>query len=199
MTRPTLSILIPTHREDRPLRRALNAIAPQLKHGDEVVVVGDTHSGDLPMVEHLVHEFGPQYRYMAVDAGHHCYGHCPLDAGIATAEGDYIHCSDDDDIHTEDALKNFRKFASAVPKPLPFLFRFKSYVGPIFWVRAGLFARNWIGGHCLLMPNVKGKLGKFTCEYNGDFDYVESAVNHYGGPQNAVWREELVAIARPNL
>jgi hypothetical protein len=82
-----------------------------------------------------------------------------------------------------------------VSEPVPFLYRFKSWLGPIFWVQPGLFARNWIGGHCLLAP--RAGVGKFTCEYNGDFDYVESTVNAYGGPTQAIWRDDIVALARP--
>lgn len=195
MKRPTLSLLVPTHREDRPLRRALGSIERQLKSGDEVIVVGDTHEGSLPGVEALVKSFGVQYRYLAIDAGHHCYGHCQLDAGIQSARGDYIHCSDDDDVWAEDALATFRRAAQSVPEPVPFLFRFQSYHGPLFWVRAGLFERNLIGGHCLLAP--REGAGRFTCAYNGDFDWVDTTVRNYGGPEQAVWREEIVAIARP--
>lgn len=196
MKRPTLSLLVPTHREDRPLRRCLESVQGQLKRGDEVIVVGDTHDGPLDGVEALTRDFGPQFKYLAVDAGHHCYGHCQLDAGIAVAKGDYIHCNDDDDVWTDDALDTFRRAASAVRAPLPFLFRFRSYLGPIFWVQPGLFARNWVGGHCLLAP--REKAGHFTCAYNGDFDWLETTVNAYGGYQNAVWREDIIAIARPS-
>jgi GT2 family glycosyltransferase len=193
--RATLSLLVPTHREDRPLRRALDSVDKQLKSGDEVIVIGDTHSGSLPGVESLVKSFGPKYRYLAIDAGHHCWGHCQLDAGIATATGDYIHCSDDDDVWTADALETFRRCAAAVREPVPFLFRFKSYHGPVFWVKAGLFQRDWIGGHCLLAPRTKA--GRFACAYNGDFDWLDSTVAQFGGPSAAVWREEIIAIARP--
>lgn len=196
MSKPTLSILIPT--AGRPeLRRALAAIRPQLKHGDEVIVIGDTADGPLPLTESIVADFGKPYRYVSFDGGGHDFGHSQLNYGMTLAKGDYIHVSDDDDIHTPNALATFRLMASAVPKPVPFLFRFRSHAGMIFWHQPGLFARNWIGGHCLLAPNVKGKLGVWTPQYNGDFDYVEGTVNHYGGPQHAVWRDEIVAVARP--
>jgi glycosyltransferase involved in cell wall biosynthesis len=194
---PTLSLLIPTHREDRPLRRALDSVRTQLRDGDEVLVVGDTHDGPMPAVEALVAEFGAPYRYLEHDAGAHDFGHSQLNYGISQAKGDYIHVNDDDDVWTPDALAAFREMASAVHEPMPFLFRFKSYVGLTFWVEPGTFARNWIGGHCLLMPNVPGKLGRFGPQYNGDYDYVESAVNHYGGPWNVAWVDRVVAIARP--
>lgn len=198
MSRPTLSLLIPTHREDRPLRRALESVEAQLKPGDEVIVIGDTFDGPLTSVEELVKDFGTPYRYVSYAADHHCWGHCQINLGISLAKGDYIHVSDDDDVWCPDALQTFRQMASAVPSPRPFLFRFKSYVGPIFWVKPGLFARDWIGGHCLLAPNVPGKVGRFACAYNGDFDWLESTVQHYGGPENAVWREEIVCVARPS-
>jgi glycosyltransferase involved in cell wall biosynthesis len=191
-----LSLLVPTHREDRPLRRCLDSVAAQLTDADELIVVGDTHDGPLPGVESLVRDYGPQFRYLAYDAGHHCYGHCNLNWAIPQAKGDYVHLNDDDDVWAPDALDSFRRNADAVREPVPFLFRFKSYVGMIFWAHPGLFARDWIGAHCLLAP--RERIGRFGCQYNGDFDYVEQTVGAYGGPNQAIWREEIVAIARPS-
>ena len=193
---PTFSLLVPTHREDRPLKRCLDSVRPQLGRHDEVIVVGDTHDGPLPAVEALVKSYGQRYKYVAYDAGHHCYGHCNLNYALPLAGGDYVHLNDDDDVWTPTALEAFRRNVQRVSSPVPFLFRFKSYVGPIFWVQPGLFARNWIGAHCLLAP--REGLGRFGCDYTGDFDYVESTVMAYGGPTQAVWREEIVAIARPS-
>lgn len=195
---PTLSLLVPTHREDRPLRRALDSVRGQLLASDEVLVIGDTHDGSLPAVEALVAEYGPLYRYVEHDTGFHDWGHSQLQYGMTLARGDYIHMSDDDDVWAPDALRVFREAAGSVEEPVPFLFRFQSYVGPVFWVQRGYFARDWIGGHCLLAPNIPDRLGAFTSAYNGDFDVVESTVNHYGGPQNAVWVDHVVAIARPS-
>ena len=195
MKTPTLSLIVPTHREDRPLRRCLDSVAEQLKRHDEVIVVGDTFDGPLPAVEALVQSYGPRYRYVAYDAGCHDFGHSQLNLGISMAQGDYIHCQDDDDVWSPDALQTFRKWGRIAGGPI--LFRFKSWLGPIFWIAPGLFARNWIGGHCLLAPNDSEKLGKWAPEYNGDFDFVEQTVNFYGGPHAVVWSPEIVAVARP--
>ena len=54
---PTFTFLIPTHREDRPLQRCLDSLAPQLLPGDEVYVIGDTCNGPLPKVRSLVESY----------------------------------------------------------------------------------------------------------------------------------------------
>lgn len=197
MSRPTLSLVVPTHREDRPLARCLNSVRGQLQRCDEVIVVGDVFDGPLPKVERLVKSLGRHFRYLAIDGGGHDWGHTQLNAGIAQARGDYIHVNDDDDVWAPDALKLFRACAEAVDEPTPFLFRFRHYNGCHYWARRGLLQRDTIGGHCLLAPNIPGRLGAFTSDYNGDFDWIEGTVSHYGGPEAAVWREEIVAVARP--
>lgn len=192
----TLSLLVPTHREDRPLARCLDSVAGQLLPGDEVIVVGDTHDGPLPGVERRVVGYGPQFTYLPHDAGHHCYGHCQLQAGLAIARGDYYHCNDDDDVWTPDALTLMRRAVQFWPGKA-MLFRFRSYFQTVYWDELGRFERNHVGGHCLLAPRVDGKIGRFSCDYNGDFDYVSSAVEACGGPREAVWLTDVVAIARP--
>lgn len=193
---PTLSILFPTVGRQE-LRRALAAVQPQLESGDEVIVIGDVTDGPLPVSESIVVEFGPPFRYVEHAGSVHTFGHEQLNYGLTLARGDYIHMSDDDDIHAPDALQTFREAAASVHEPVPFLFRFHSHIGITFWAQRGRFERNWIGGHCLLAPNIPAKLGRFTSAYNGDFDMVESTVNHYGGAHQAVWVDHVVAVARP--
>lgn len=158
--------------------------------------MGDTHDGPLPGVEARVREYGPQFQYLSLDAGHHCFGHHQLDYGISQAQGDYIHCNDDDDVWTPDAVALMRRGVS-VYSGFALLFRFHSYFGLDFWDMAGHFERNYIGGHCLVTPNMPDKVGSWTCDYTGDFDYVESTVEAFGGVQKAIWINEFVARARP--
>lgn len=198
MSEPTLSLIVPTHREDRPLRRCLDSVAGQLGPADEVIVVGDTFDAPLPGVESLVASYGPRYRYVAHDAGCHDYGHSQVNYGLTLATGDYIHLNDDDDVWTSDALAAFRTAIGwQWAEPRPFLFRFQSWVGPVFWAELGHFERNWIGGHCLLFPNDQARIGRFGAQYNGDFDFVEQTVNFYGGHQRAIWMDQVIAVARP--
>lgn len=163
--------------------------------GDEVIVVGDTRDGELPGVQSLVQEYGPGFRYLAHDAGHACWGHCPLNHAVQFAEGDYVHVNDDDDVWAPDALEAMRSAAAEHPGQ-PLLFRFKSYhSGLIFWHLKGQLVRNAVGGHCLVVPAERA--GRFACEYSGDFDWVMSSVMNCGGVQTAVWIDTIVCYARP--
>lgn len=191
----SISFIVPTHREDRPLKRCLDSIVPQLQPGDEVIVVGDITDGPLPGVEALCSAYR-QVRYLEHAGTEHTYGHEQLNYAIPHARGDYIHINDDDDVWSPQAAFMIRKAASVWPgKPL--LFRFRSYIGLTFWERPGYFERDHIGGHCLVAPNIKGKLGVWGPAYNGDFDWVESTLAFYGGPTSAIWLDDLIAIARP--
>lgn len=160
-------------------------------------MVLDVHDAPLPGVQALVTAYGSQYRTLSLDAGHHCWGHCQHNYAITQAHGDYIHLNDDDDVWAPDAAKNMRTCAKAYPGRV-LLFRFVSYVGRVtYWVKVGQMERNYIGGHCMVIPNVPEKIGKFTCEYSGDYDWIEQTVNAFGGPQQAIWISDVVAFARP--
>jgi glycosyltransferase involved in cell wall biosynthesis len=195
-TAPTFSFVVPTHREDRPLKRCLDSIAWQLGKEDEVIVVGDTCDGPLPMVEHLVSTYDVRFQYLPHDAGgYHDFGHSQLNYGIARARGEWIHCNDDDDVWLPGALDVMRAGALTAGGA-PLLFRFVSYVGGmIIWAQRGRLERNWIGGHCLVAPNDQDKLGKWAPDYTGDFDYIEQTVQKHSG--QAIWREEIICKARP--
>lgn len=194
----TLSLLVPTHSKDRPLARCLDSVAGQLLPGDEVIVIGDTHDGEMPEVEALVRGYGRQFLYLVCNAGLHDWGHSQLNMGLSIASGDYIHCNDDDDVWLPGALDAFREDVALTAEPTPHLYRFLSYLGITFWQERGLFVRDHIGGHCLLAPNVPGKVGRFGAAYNGDFDWLESTVTAFGGPERAIWRETLICRARPS-
>lgn len=173
----------------------MDSIAPQLGRYDEVLVVGDVRDGPLPTVEELVTSYGFNYRYVAHDAGHHCWGHCQVNWAAQFANGDYLHVNDDDDVWAPDAVDTMRLVITEYyGKPL--LFRFKSYHhGLIFWHTRGVLVRNQVGGHCLVAP--ANRAGAFTCEYSGDFDWVMSTIMNCGGVQTAVWIDKIVCVARP--
>jgi len=192
----SFSLLIPT--AGRPeLECALSSIVLQLAPEDEVIVIGDTLDDPLLHSQAIVESFGPQFRWIEHKDEEHTFGHRQLNAGIAAARGDYIHCQDDDDIWSDDALPSMRRAALQFPGR-PFLFRFISrHHGQPFWDRYGLLAQDHVGGHCLVTPNTTGKVGKWSDRYQGDFDFVLDTVTLQGGIDNVIWRDEIIAVARP--
>lgn len=196
-TEPTFTFSVPTHREDRPLKRCLDSLAPQLGPRDNVLVVGDTFDGDLPGVEALVREYGSQFRYIPYNAGRHTWGHDQINLAFDLATGDWLHVNDDDDIWLPDAVPTMRQFAIANPGR-PLLFQFMAMDDRILWDKAGHVERNYIGGHCLVQPNIKGKIGKMGPIYSGDYDMIRECLDLHGGDASAVWIDKIICRARPH-
>ncbi|HET7637308.1 MAG TPA: hypothetical protein VFK47_01085, partial [Ktedonobacteraceae bacterium] len=88
--------------------------------------------------------------------------------------------------------------AAAVAGDRPMLFRFLTYHGFIAWTNRTMFMQDQVGGHCIVCPNIPGKVGSWTDRYQGDWDFIEETVRLHGGPAQIIWREELIAVARPD-
>jgi glycosyltransferase involved in cell wall biosynthesis len=204
----SLSILIPTHSPDRPLKRCLRSIASQpLLPGDEVLVIGDTTDRELPEVAALVADFGPQYRYLphpgtehvVIDGvDYHSHGHEQLTHGLTVAAGDLIVYQDDDDCFTEGAFGSIRAAAEEYPGR-PLMFRFVTRFRTLVWGAAPVLAQDHVGGHCFVVPNRKAYLAPWTPRYQGDWDHIRGTLDKWpGGDSAVVWREEVISLARPN-
>lgn len=209
----TLSIIIPTPGGGRPLKRCLRSIASQpLLPGDEVLVVGDCTAGELPEVEALVADFGPPYRYIAaVGATHtvvdgvdyHSFGHDQINVGMTVAAGDYLVFQDDDDVFTAGAFGAIRHAAEEClarhGEFRPLMFRFVTRFRTLVWAVEGVVAQDHLGGHCFVVPNRKAYLAPWTPRYQGDFDHIRGTLDKWpGGEAAVVWREEVIAYARPS-
>lgn len=169
---------------------------PQLSDEDEVLVVGDTTDGPLEETEKLVASFGPHARYLACPPTEHSWGHREINFGIANAKGQWLGFNDDDDVWTPGAIGVMRQAVSVSDRPI--LFRFLTYHGFVVWTSRLAFMQDQIGGHCIVCPNVPGKVGTWTDRYQGDWDFIEETVNRYGGPSQIIWREEVIALGRPS-
>lgn len=187
---PSLSIIIPT--AGRPtLARALASVRGQLLPGDEVIVAYDTHAHDPARIRARA-----PIRTVAHDAGHHCFGHCQINAALKDARGDYIMVNDDDDAYTPGALDAVRAVLATLSAPMPLLFRFRAHNGVLYWVQSGWVSEGAVGGHCLIAPNIPGRLGQWGERYEGDFDAIADTVRHY----DAIgWHTAVIAYARPPL
>lgn len=198
-TLPTIAAIIPTPGQGRPLKRCLTSIAPQLAAGDEVWVIGDTYDAPdgLPEVARLVADYGPQFQYVPFNGGQHSYGHFEINHGIALATADYLTFNDDDDVYVPDAFETIRAVAGALVEPRPLMFKFFPQFRLVLWQEPEI-KQDWIGGHNIVAPNIKDRLGAWTDRYQGDYDFIRSTVDLWPNKDaDVVWRPELIAVARP--
>lgn len=192
---PTFTVIIPTREPHRPLERTLLSITHQeLVPGDQVIIVGDIYDGPLAQTEALVTAM--HYEYLAHDAGQHYWGNPQRNYALPYARGDYLLWIDDDDIFTKHAFAIIRDVVRGLPRPCPVLFRFRAADGRILW-QDHTVRLSWIGGHEFVTPNLPDKLGYWGNRYAGDFDFIRSTLDLWGGDQVVVWREEMIAISRP--
>jgi glycosyltransferase involved in cell wall biosynthesis len=190
-----ISCIIPT--AGRPsIEHCLASIVPQLGPQDEVLVIGDVTDGPLLRTEAIVKSFGPQAVYLPAPKTGHSWGHREINFGMSKATGDWFTFNDDDDIWTPGCIESIRDAASKADNR-PILFRFLTYHGFLAWTNRNLFVQDQVGGHCIVCPNIPSKLGKWGDHYQGDWTFIEETVNLHGGPVQIIWREEVIAIARP--
>ncbi len=192
----SITIIIPTCGR-RSIDRAVLSYLPQMHPGDELLVMGDTIEGDLIETEAILTKYWPLVRYIPVKHERHSFGHSEINDGLDLAKNSWIVGCDDDDVATPDALASIRAVVSQLDEPVPLLFRFRSYVGHIFWDTPGTVRECHIGGHCLVTPNLPGKVGRYTERYNGDYDYIVDTLSRWP-PDSALWVDKLIAIARPS-
>lgn len=158
-------------------------------------MVGDTHTNDLHDVRQWV-ELQPHWRWLELDAGRHAWGHPQINYGMQEAVGDYLVFQDDDDVFAPDALINIRRATKHLDPPRPLIFKFKiGRAGGLVLPQGQEIAESRIGGHCLVVPNVKEKLGAWTDRYAGDWDFIESTLQLWM-PLGPIFRPEVITFAR---
>ncbi len=169
---PTLSIIIAT--SGRPtLIRTLQSLAPQLEHGDELLVI---RRDDAPK------------------------GNTTRDEAMPRAAGSHLWWADDDDVATDDALAIIRREVGRDPGAVH-VFRmegdvYHDGVRRVLWEDPAIRFGN-VGGSMVVVPNIPGCLG--TWEHppvdGGDFHFLSGTLALLGrGP---VWHPEIVALIRP--
>lgn len=197
MTRPLLSIILPSI--GRPgLKRALKSIdLDAWSRYLEVLVVEDTLSGRQPHVEETADRFGAHY--LAHAGEDHCWGHPQRNAGMRAATGEWLAWMADDDIYTQGAFEAIhrnieRQEASGDPCPLLFRVKMNQYGGRFVWGAPGHIQIGNIDAECIVTPNDPARLGTWAMAYTGDFDFIRDTVAAYG---RCRWVEDVIAIARP--
>lgn len=197
----TITVIIPTAGRET-IARTIQSLHHQWEPGDELLIAYDTHDarptlGWFRMVRGAV-PCGVTLTVHEHDAGHHCWGHCPLSSAQQIASGDWLTFNDDDDIYTPTALAAIRQATSEIAEPMPLLFRFLTHYGLVAWADQTL-AQGTVGGHCLVVPNIPERLGVWTCRYEGDYDAIIDTLTRWrkAGVPNLGWCQQVIAIARP--
>lgn len=159
-----------------------------------MLIIGDTFDAPLAWLAAEIEGMGPPYRFLPHDAGHHCWGHCQINYGITQALGDYLVFNDDDDVFTPEALHIIRARIQEQPSPRPLMFKFfAARLGRTLPERYEV-VESAIGGHCLVTPNIPGRLGQWGERYGGDFDWIVSTLEHW--PEGPTWYDDVIASAR---
>lgn len=182
-----LSIIVPTH-DGEGLDTLFASVEDQLIPGDEVLVVIDVFEYGAIVLP----ELGSR-RVFEYDAGHHCWGHCQINYGMAQARGDYLIFIDDDDCFPDGALDAIRRAIAEQASPRPLMFKFWSRRHGRTLPPGHYVQESAIGGHAIVVPNIPDKLGRWGERYAGDFDFIQSTLALW--PDGPAWYDDVIACA----
>jgi glycosyltransferase involved in cell wall biosynthesis len=195
---PTISVVIAT--KGRPtLRSTIESIKAQpLVKGDEVLIAID---GPFPQAIELAREAGPPFRWIQAEKNIGYWGHGirnwvfdhQASGENARLRGDLVAAMDDDNIFTPWAFDSVR--AAAVKNPgKPLLFRVVTIPGIIIWDSPVVSVNN-VDTASLVCPNILEKIGRFRMSFGGDYHFVSSTIENFGG--SVSFQEEIICICRP--
>lgn len=182
----TLSIVIPSLGRDS-LERTLASCV----EADEIILVGDRARGPVnirfPLHKNVKYEEGN----FGVTGGHAGRAH-----GIQFATGTHLAFFDDDDVYTEGAIDLMREAAC----DRPVIFRMDDYFHGIIWREPSIRFGN-VSTQMYVVPNEPENLGSWAPhapglpQPGGDYTFIKETCEKMGAP---VWREEVIAILRPD-
>lgn len=173
---PTFSIIVPTCGRST-LARALASLSSQpLGLQDEVLVIGPAAAAA------VTHAHG--YTFIECQPGLN-WGNSERQIGIQRARGTHLAFLDDDDAYLPGALATMRRTAAQHPS-CPILFKtYNARRKRTIW-RSRILSPGNQGIPQFVTPNRADRLGAWTDQRAGDYDFIVSTVARY--PANAlVW------------
>lgn len=188
----TLSILVPTMGRVE-LARLFHSISPQLGSDDEVVVVADER-GNIDYVKWLCNLCGPWFKFFSQPTGKPV-GQPLRNYGIEQITKQHLVFIGDDDVFTDYAFSKIKTALAENPGKVH-MFKWNSWQAGLLWREQKIKEGN-IGDHPIVAPNDQSKLGRFGMRYAGDYDFVRATVDNFGGEENIIWRNEMIAVCRP--
>jgi hypothetical protein len=170
----------------------LEGLYPQLRDGDEVRVIGD---GPQPEAQKSMSEahavmrsiFRPAELYSEIPAIRN-YGNPQRNLALKETQADLIMFVDDDDEVEPGAIDAVRRAAMESPGR-PLMFRMY-HLDRVIWGDPAVRNGN-VSGQMFVVPNVKGKLGRWSGKYSADFDFITSTLALHP-PDTLVWRPEII-------
>ena len=193
---PWLSILIPTIGR-QSLECALASIRSQeFDHTKvEILVIGDTANGtwsdwleELRQSD-LCRRYGAWY--YEHDGDDHSFGAAQLNAGMQLAMGDWMAFLGDDDEYLPGAIQAIEHATAEGARPMIFKSEMKG--GFVLW-RDRALMRGGVSGQNIVTPRQHGKIGHWSTDvYEGDYEFIRSTVDLWGGDDAIEWREEILS------
>ena len=181
-----LTVITPTLGRET-LRDTLASIAPQLRIGDEHLVIGD---GPQPDAAAMCAEFVVSYHDGPVSRS---YGTAQRDHGIGIARGDWLLFCDDDDLFAPDALATVRRVVADNPAT-PHVFRMRRQrYGDVLWADRDVREGN-VGTPMIVTPRYDDLplWADGQMSYTADHRFIKRVTDAHG----IAWREEVICIVR---
>ncbi len=147
---PTFTVVLPTCGR-ATLGRTLDALAPQLQYGDELLVL------------HRMAPWGNKARNEVIEG---------------RAAGSHLWFMDDDDMPTPDALEDIRAGVSENPDRVH-LFRMQYRDGKTIWREPVVRVGN-VSTILTVVPNDPDRLGRWGTRYESDHDFIAETLQIRG-------------------
>lgn len=214
-----ISVILPVCAWPRPadldglphprLRASLDSIANAGHDNVEILIGSD---GVVPTVRNAVDswlesrsDWHPAIRYFEYPFSGK-WGNPQRNALLQEASGDIVCFQDQDDEFFPNALADVGRACEANPGR-PMMFRMASFhIGDVplrepwvMWKRQGVLDIGQIGGHMLVVPNVKELFGAWREDvYEGDWHFIIETLRRFETRGLApCWRGEFISITRP--
>lgn len=151
------------------ISRAINSVLPQLKDGDEFLIVGDG-TFNVEFWESLPKH--PAIRTWETEFTGF-WGNHQRNEAIKQARGDFIIFLDDDDWYLPKALDSIREVCARAPETVH-TFAVQGHTGVVKTATYGFPMMNIpIGNGMVAIPNIAGKIAEYptdTHDHGGDSD-----------------------------
>ncbi len=186
MTRPTITIIVPTFGRST-LLDAIECVLPQLLDGDEFIVVGD---GPVDLARDICAQF-PRITYMETPVFKGDYGCTPCDYAIERATTDYLMFLGDDDKLTANALVLVRGGLLDQRSMYPHLFAMM-HTGRML---CDSYAPCQVSGQQLVVPNYPNlpKMADVLPKdiLTSDWYFIDRVVRQFGG---VVFHPDVICV-----